>query len=438
MLLRVALCILAAKAGWACKCQPPVPACGKYGSTAAIFTGTAISETMIERDRVRLRQVTFRVAENFKGAASDEIVIETGAISPGSCAMPFAMGARYLIYAHQYASSRMLSTGYCSGNRKADDAGEDLAYLRSRRERVPAASITGYVALYPTNAAASQKAANRLGNLTVQAKAKASGKTWTATTNAAGEFEISPLEPGSYWFSAALPRTVRGGEPREVKVEKETCSYIDVAAREPGQIHGVVADTHGLPLGNVPVELQKADSGLPGPSTRSDENGEFHFDYVPEGRYLLGIAIFSPPSGSSRSEYGFPRNFYPGVPEVGLAQVIEVNRESAPMDLRWRAGTPLQQISVRGVVESHDGTPVSIARIDLYVEGYERVAASTTTWREGRFQLDALEGLRYQIHAYTDAGGGWHCHRAPVTPGVEMKLRLDRLGRECDECRNKR
>jgi hypothetical protein len=80
-----------------------------------------------KEERLLRRRVRLKVEESFKGVATRKAVLYTG-WGGGDCGYEFERGARYLVYASDYAGG--LYTGICYGTKKAERAESELAILR--------------------------------------------------------------------------------------------------------------------------------------------------------------------------------------------------------------------------------------------------------------------------------------------------------------------
>ena len=115
---------------------------------------------------------------------------------------------------------------------------------------------------------------------------------------------------------------------------------------------------------------------------------------LPPGRYLLGVNLTKPPT----PEQPYPRTFYPGVSDPAAAMVIQVGPgERVELEPFTYPG-PMRVIPIRGTAVRPNSQVAPDINIQLLTaEG--RFVASTRTDREGRFTLQGMEGLRYQVRA---------------------------------------
>jgi hypothetical protein len=91
------------------------------------------------------RLVAFSVLDGIRGVKSSAVEVATGPTGEG-CSLAFRRGAEYIVYASSDPSTGALATGACSRTRLLDDAGADLEYVRSIRDRSAGnGSVTGRV-----------------------------------------------------------------------------------------------------------------------------------------------------------------------------------------------------------------------------------------------------------------------------------------------------
>lgn len=99
------------------------PAPAPEGQTPAVIHEAPASKPLHTFGTVL---VTFRVSRVFKGELGEEVTVKTAGNS-AACGYGFEEGASYVVYAR--AQDEGLSTGLCSGTKRADDAEADFAVL---------------------------------------------------------------------------------------------------------------------------------------------------------------------------------------------------------------------------------------------------------------------------------------------------------------------
>lgn len=114
---------------YACSCVVPDGPQALLERSAAVFSGEVVS--IKEKQGVVTStgdpvQVTFKVANRWKGVEGDEVTVTT-AMSSASCGFEFTEGSSYLVYAG--GAEGKLQVSLCSRTVKLASAGEDLEAL---------------------------------------------------------------------------------------------------------------------------------------------------------------------------------------------------------------------------------------------------------------------------------------------------------------------
>jgi hypothetical protein len=124
--------------------------------------------------------------------------------------------------------------------------------------------------------------------------------------------------------------------------------------------------------------------------------GRFEFTEVSPGRYLVGVDLTKGPS----KEVVFPRTFYPGTPDPGVATIFQLDsalrRELEPLVLP-PARRPYR---LTGTVVFEDGSPASGQSVVLR-DGSATWAqvGGGGTGPDGTFSIVVHEGLSYVASA---------------------------------------
>jgi hypothetical protein len=158
---------------------------------------------------------------------------------------------------------------------------------------------------------------------------------------------------------------------------------------------------------SVQVTAVRVEAGRAPDVTRSvfvysDESGQWAFNGLRAGRYLVGLNVFGPPTPRSP----WPATWYPGVARAADAQVLDVtDAVAAPIEFRMPAALASQ--TIEGTVVDSTGRPVTGANVNLYDRADKRQSAShATTDTSGRFTIARLPGRQYDIEALLVIWGG--------------------------------
>jgi hypothetical protein len=385
--------------------------------------------------------VSFEASETFRGTPTHHVNVVTG-MGGGDCGFPFKSGGEYLVYTYANGASAVPSTGICTRTAAVSDAGEDLAFLRSLVAKGPEGRIFGYVSSRPPTRWVKYEGQGGIAGVSV--RLESSGRQWKTVTDARGEYSFADLLPGPYRVWADLPGKLGGGGPVNVVLSRQACHVLPFVAKELGSISGVIRDDNGQPVRHIWVELLRASDQQPTGVENgfTDEDGRYTIRRVPQGRYLMAVHAKKPPRGTKSLWMPFERSYYPGVHSAQAAEVVAVDSGQGATAANWKLGLPLEKRTIRGVVLGPDDRPASPVFVELKADGYEDNADLAETHVDGKFALEGLVGITYYVQAssgWRKGSEAWHCHRIIVPGGDEpFKIRLDRPGKDCDECRKKK
>ncbi|HUM02734.1 MAG TPA: carboxypeptidase regulatory-like domain-containing protein, partial [Thermoanaerobaculia bacterium] len=109
----------------------------------------------------------------------------------------------------------------------------------------------------------------------------------SATTDAEGRFEYDAVPPEKLIFKASHPDFLDA----EVPLDASSESAVEITLSQGGSIKGIVRNRDGSsPVAGAEVTLQVSGAtpmAISGDESQSDENGDFSFRHLKEGRYLL-------------------------------------------------------------------------------------------------------------------------------------------------------
>lgn len=260
-----------------------------------LFIGEVIDGgiTSITQDpwRTNVNRVRFKVLENFRGLPSGTRTIDIGlAPADGWCSpIPYYSGRKYLVI--PTLRDGKFYDGNCYQARDLEKDVEDVQQVRKYFEGKLKTNLQGQVAT----------SFKLLPGATVTASRN--GKTFSATTNAKGEYRLELPSAGEYNVNATLVPYTSGPMERAF-VPNQGCAVHYIGLAVDNSISGQVLDSAGKALKDARVGLVDVSEG---PATNADPKSiltsfvfghdlTFKFDHIPPGRYLL----VSNPDGPDR------------------------------------------------------------------------------------------------------------------------------------------
>jgi hypothetical protein len=444
---RLAIVILVVVAGisvaTACSCIGPATPCAANADADAIFVGTvertwwetkSISvsdEPDAKKIRVGFPVTVFKVVEPFRGVKGGKVEVRGGGTN---CDYRFATGKSYLVY----SSSDDAGTFYsdiCGRTQPLAKAREDLDYLHANR-RTNGGTLQGKVSRESSDQVTFRSQQAPMRDLTVHLVSP--DQRFQAVTDVEGNFKLANLPAGRYRiFTTPQTNDSNLGEyddpPRsewEIEITGFGCQTVWFSARPTGAITGRFSLSDGTSAKDESVELIPAGVAITDDNywTRSlDQNGQFRFEFVPPGRYYLGMNLRS---GASKDS-PYPAVYYPGVLRMEDATVVELRAGQELMGYDLKLFPPVAERTIEGVARWPDGRPAAnvMVQLDNSVSGY-REGDPVTTDMKGKFSIQGMEGQTYNLSALIHDGQPL-VNSVPllvkvevVNPPVELVIRL--------------
>lgn len=421
MLKALVVLLLSAQLAAACSCIR-LTECYR-SALPVIFIGRVIAGGV---DSLRINPwytpattVRFEVIEALRGLAPGTRFVDMATDSVyGMCGPnPYFPGRTYLVT--PYTKNGQLADGGCFSGREVEYEQDNIPYLR-RYVRNPGLSIRGLIGAVSRDDSdlvdylLSEGDGRALQGVTVWTIA--GGKRISTTTDAQGRYELPVPEPGNYSVHADLapyrPVRSRVGVPHS-----GGCTVHDFGLLSNSSISGRVKDPEGRPLKKGQVGLIDLDR-VSSPQSDKDRwrgedfepsSGQFHFQNVPLGRYLL---VFNP-NGPHQTRFGSdPREstYYPNGATRAQAQTIEIKAAGMHVTgIDLIAGPPVALRPVSVEVRFPDGTPMTTASILIEGEPIEPGGrpwlARQSIWEEqttARFHVPVNRKFRISV---TDSHG---------------------------------
>jgi len=331
------------------------PPCEEFWRADAVFIGTAKKVVTVpfasgswvpHWQEYQKLTATLTVEETFRGNVGSEITFERA-----DCYYPFKQGETYLVYAFKGEGGKLDLATSVTRTRPISEAGEDLAYIRGLPHAPEGGRIFGKVWNHISSFAL------RVNNeplypsapfSEVKIVASGSGQNYETTTDAEGNFEFLGLPQGDYSLSVVLPNYLSGREEK-VRLVDRACAPVRFSIQATGIIAGRVLDAKGQPLPSVPVSIFSAD-GVTGEmidrvkrgyvtSTTTNEHGQFRFERVPSGRYVIAVNLVKEVTNVDERISNFPRTFYPGVTNFLNAGTVTLGNGQEKRDIELKVHT---------------------------------------------------------------------------------------------------
>lgn len=420
------LIFLGSFAASACTCSKAPPGrCAGLQADDVVFLGTV---TGVERlaapapapdsdaasaGNVAAGSVThyrFRMDERFAGPEGREIDIFSGG-EDGDCAYAFKMGEQYLVYPNRAEDGRLFAT-ICSSTRPASEGRALLPQLRAMRSGQQVASVFGVLHRSdPPLLAPTDDPDDPLPHIKLKLRSK--DDRFATSTGPDGVYTFYDVHAGEYIFSADLParfdftqKTLHGGLP-PFRIPNGACYEYNVAALPTGKIRGSVLGPNKKPLAMASVELYRADrydDSQPGLWAFQDSKGNFEFDHIGAGEYLLVFNRLDRLDPNSP----FPRAFYPGTRDRGEARAIKLKdgQQLMKADIHVMDGYSTRQLRVQ--LKWTDGRPPGEVTVMAKAEQGENPAAHRVG--ESVYEFSLLRSSHYTVSAWEDLDP----HRGPA------------------------
>jgi hypothetical protein len=405
-----------ANTAYACKCRGRAQeganfqSCGSYWLSDAVFVGTA---TKISVEKYEMK-VSFSIEKTVRGAGEKTIEISTSS-STASCGYPFKEGERYFVYARRGADGK-LTESLCGPTTLLANAAADLEYAKEIE-----AGARG-TRLYGSILEAKRENYRDAGTVVplagIEITATGDKNRLKTTTDASGFYVFKEIPSDFYRVTAKLPNNLRELQNRSANFEHRaaifdknvpSCDRENFIATSQGSISGKVIVPTGADFPKQPIELLPIDengkavldftASQSAPINASD--GQFYFDAIPAGKYLLAINPRNCPKRQF-AEYG--RMFFPGAANVAEAEAIAINKSERINVADFQLLPPFRERWISGVVLAADKTPLSEAMVLMTVKDQNQCFVvgnldEAQTDAQGRFRIKGYEGYDYKIRA---------------------------------------
>jgi hypothetical protein len=395
----------------ACSCAWSTPATA-FNDSEAVFIGKMLvgTEKLQETDgtgkqiTIEAGNVRFAVEKAFKGDVKGEITIEIASMAGTSCG-PYGLvrNESYVVYAYRNKKDRtVLYTGVCTRTISVEskDAKEDLDFLRTLPPPGTGGKLEGRI--WYDSKVMWGGAAVAMPNLKVIIR-DSNNKEFVVTTDKNGKFEIEKLKVGTYQVEPQIPENFYVKKNfQTVEVADRGTATVGFEAYYTGNVSGRVVDKNGDTYNSIFLHLLSTDGeekNIYGHSI--GENGEFEFEGVPPGNYLMFLEL-------QHDDYEKDRNYYyPGTYDQATATVIKVGLGGKVEGIKFTLPREYEVRTIEGQVIWENGKPAAKAEVTLRCPtglasnrlAIEFGAKSTETDDNGKFRLEVFAGETYWLDA---------------------------------------
>ena len=392
--------------------------------------------------KVLMRRVRVLVTEPFRGIEDREVEFTTGFTSTS---VDFQENESYLIYAWREKDTHQFQTGVCAGTRRIDQVQEQLKYIRGLKTGATQSRIFGFVTLDPQDIQYRLKVSKPLPGVPITLRS--GEKTWQATTDSEGNYELTGMPSGMYDLTATLPGLPHDQRFRRIELISRECLRCNFLAVLVGSISGRLIDSERRPIRGVLVEIEAVPpTKQPHPLLQklTDEEGRFEHTQLEAGEYLLGFNLMRPPN--ARDWYGkripYPGSYYPGVADRSAAQLLRLKSGQKMENLEFQVPPHAPQLDFAGRVAWPDGSSAEagVSLVDLDFPPDSCQVDSVSTKADGRFSLIGLKGRHYAVLAHVGDGGQHAYSEVLELPSVNGKpiglvLSKEATAESCEICK---
>ncbi|MCO6509163.1 MAG: hypothetical protein J5I65_00050 [Aridibacter famidurans] len=414
----VAMPFLLAAEAQGCMCAR-LSDCELFAMADAVFVGTVLDVRQTEGDfKENIHKV--QIDEVFWGEKDSGVVEVTS--SAWACPYRMEKGESHLIFAG-IDDSGDLYTSFCSGSRMVDSGGEVLKELREMKDSgvLGVADLRGMVLEAAKPPLPGQKPEAVSFVLIVPDKG---GDPITAELDSEGAFFVDGIKPGRYLITPMLPpgyiykdwtfqniSKEDNDDDRTIEVRDHGCTVAKFEVKLNGRISGRLVDSTGSPLAGIYgidlMNLDPAEADEAVVTVETGQNGEFLFEGLGPGRYVLGVNLDDFITEDSHT-FTLPKFFYPGSRTLSGASVIELGKSAEVRDIVVQALPKLRKRTVTGRIVGSDGKPVKGAKMRYHFRRGHRLiwgglrGSSIEVSEQGYFSLEVYEDTEYILSAYVD------------------------------------
>ncbi len=320
-----------ANSAYACMCKPNETVDKEFKNTPNVVVLTLQNVELLDKKSqggANIWHSTFTVDKAFKGnlKTDDKLIFKNEYFGCGWSFSEELVGTKYLLYlGEKPGEENIWQVSRCSRSGSAKDTAEDLLFLENLEKAKDKTRLSGSV----TQLVREMTSEGMLEKLTYLSGKNihitGNGKDVTLKINENGVYEIYDLPPGKYKITlekiSGYSFTNENTDLVKVEIKAKSHTEEDIFYSIKNAIRGRLYDADGNPLKDIRLELIPANEDFPLfhiADTYTDENGNFEFERIPIGTFIIIINKYDEFSSDER----FKTFYYPNT--INRAEASEI------------------------------------------------------------------------------------------------------------------